>query len=361
MDPREINMNPYEVLGVPRDATPEQLRLAFDERIEPTTAGLVQVHLAYEILSNETRRAALDARLRGETPSFGDDENIRPELLGFNPYEVLAVGPDATPEEIRQAFLATSNSGPAVSLFRHAVALTMLSDGASRAAVDARLQALEEDDMNYTQLPVSDDGASIKEEEDSEPESLSALPAYRATAEEDDQGEWFVPAADFERHASRIRNLSRVPEVLQRAEGVIERLKDSFYRIVDLRRNVVRRKATWRHLEPMLIQVGARGFILSAVAAFLEVLLRRWLATGHISVETGYIPGTQMHVSTLIRIVMAADYIEQALEVLEAHAGDEFPPQLEPSLEAIYQFMWEKIPRRRIPSEFYRAHGPSSR
>lgn len=71
--------NYYEILGVPRDATPEEIRKAYislvrrlhpdRNRLPGETELFLEVQKAYEVLSNAERRAAYDATLPPEAPS----------------------------------------------------------------------------------------------------------------------------------------------------------------------------------------------------------------------------------------------------------------------------------------------------
>jgi hypothetical protein len=92
--------NLYQILGVPRDATPEAIGLAHEMRVsdlqsrqppDPNAISLVQQ--AFEILSNPKRRAAYDSQLvtatekaaveqQGGAPDFeiGDDEPPKKKL-----------------------------------------------------------------------------------------------------------------------------------------------------------------------------------------------------------------------------------------------------------------------------------------
>src|SRR3954468_13103291 len=67
--------DPFEVLGIGRDASPEQIRTAYREQVaryhpdkhrgnpleELAAAKLVEINRAYEILSDEVRRAEFEA------------------------------------------------------------------------------------------------------------------------------------------------------------------------------------------------------------------------------------------------------------------------------------------------------------
>ncbi len=71
--------NYYEILGIPRDATPEEIRRAYislvrrlhpdRNRLPGETELFLEVQRAYEVLSNAERRATYDATLPPETPS----------------------------------------------------------------------------------------------------------------------------------------------------------------------------------------------------------------------------------------------------------------------------------------------------
>ncbi|MEJ5239705.1 MAG: DnaJ domain-containing protein [Anaerolineales bacterium] len=71
--------NYYEILGVPRDATPDEIRKAYislvrrlhpdRNRLPGETELFLEVQKAYEVLSNAERRAAYDATLPPEAPS----------------------------------------------------------------------------------------------------------------------------------------------------------------------------------------------------------------------------------------------------------------------------------------------------
>jgi preprotein translocase subunit Sec63 len=80
--------DPFEVLGIGRDASPEQIRTAYCEQVaryhpdkhrgnpleELAAARLVAINRAYQILSNDRQRATADAR---RSPSSGSvRENV---------------------------------------------------------------------------------------------------------------------------------------------------------------------------------------------------------------------------------------------------------------------------------------------
>jgi signal peptidase I len=86
--------DPYEVLGVPRDATREQIVLAYlrlvaaDGDVEADRA--TEIHAAYELLSDPERRAEYDAALGpAEAEETAPAEPETPAPLPRNPIERL--------------------------------------------------------------------------------------------------------------------------------------------------------------------------------------------------------------------------------------------------------------------------------
>jgi curved DNA-binding protein CbpA len=75
--------DPFEILGVRPDATPEQIRAAYREQVaryhpdkhrgnpleELAASRLVEINRAYEILSDDARRAEYEAERRRRPPS----------------------------------------------------------------------------------------------------------------------------------------------------------------------------------------------------------------------------------------------------------------------------------------------------
>lgn len=78
--------DPYEILGVPRDATEQQIRAAYiagAKRLHPDVVGAAesgeqmrQLNLAYEILKDATMRAQYDSESQDSAGLFGDLEDI---------------------------------------------------------------------------------------------------------------------------------------------------------------------------------------------------------------------------------------------------------------------------------------------
>jgi hypothetical protein len=76
-------IDPFEILGVRPDATPEQIRAAYREQVaryhpdkhrgnpleELAASRLVEINRAYEILSDDARRAQYEAERRSRPPS----------------------------------------------------------------------------------------------------------------------------------------------------------------------------------------------------------------------------------------------------------------------------------------------------
>ncbi len=76
-------IDPFEILGVRPDATPEQIRAAYREQVaryhpdkhrgnpleELSASRLVEINRAYEILSDDARRAEYEAERRRRPPS----------------------------------------------------------------------------------------------------------------------------------------------------------------------------------------------------------------------------------------------------------------------------------------------------
>lgn len=81
-----MSEDPYEILGVPRDATETQIRAAYiagAKRFHPDVVGAAesgeqmrQLNLAYEILKDATMRAQYDSESQNSAGLFGDLEDI---------------------------------------------------------------------------------------------------------------------------------------------------------------------------------------------------------------------------------------------------------------------------------------------
>ena len=73
----------YQILGVPRDASEEQIGLAHEmksaemqQRVPPDPSGLAMVNQAHEILANPQRRAAYDASLAAAAEKAAAQEQL---------------------------------------------------------------------------------------------------------------------------------------------------------------------------------------------------------------------------------------------------------------------------------------------
>ena len=112
--------DPYAVLGLPRDASPEEIRRAYHEaarRLHPDTnqaPGETELFLdtqqAYEVLSNPERRAQLDATLppddKSNVPVVLETYFSRANLVRMNEVQLIYVLLEVSPRESKDKISA---------------------------------------------------------------------------------------------------------------------------------------------------------------------------------------------------------------------------------------------------------------